>query len=142
MDSHVGVDWASGSRVVVEATTETTDVSTESSLLNVWYEYRNRANEILVDIPAHLRCEGDRECDQEAKDFLGSFGSTVFWTLNSDAVTAEDYDDAVARNTRGLHTSNTIGNLYTAIHSPPKGRNGLHSIPRSSTNIETMLKFI
>jgi len=102
MDSHVGVDWASGSWVVVEATIETTDVSTEPSLLNVWHEYGNRANEILVDIPVHLRSEGDRECDQEAKDFLGSRGSTVFWTPNSDAVTAEDYDDTVARNTRGL----------------------------------------
>ncbi len=102
MDSHVGVDWASGSWVVVEATTESTSVSTEPSLLNVWQKYRDRANEILVDIPVHLRREGDRECDQKAKDFLGSRGSTVFWTPNSDAVTSEDYDDAVARNTRGL----------------------------------------
>lgn len=102
MGSHVGVDWASGSWVVVEATTETTNVSTEPSLLNVWHEYRERANEILVDIPVHLESEGDRECDQEAKDFLGSRGSTVFWTPNSDAVTAGDYDMAVAKNTRGL----------------------------------------
>ncbi|WP_135304836.1 DUF429 domain-containing protein [Haloarcula amylovorans] len=102
MESHVGVDWASGSWVVVEATPETTDISTEPSLLNVWHEYRNRANKILVDIPVHLRHEGDRECDQKAKDFLGSRGSTVFWTPNTDAVTARDYDDAVTKNTRGL----------------------------------------
>lgn len=102
MDTHVGVDWASGSWVVVEATSETTTVGTEPSLLNVWHEYGDRANEILVDIPVHLQSEGTRECDREAKDFLGSRGSTVFWTPNIDAVTAEDYDKAVERNTRGL----------------------------------------
>lgn len=102
MDSHVGVDWASGSWVVVEATTETTDVGAEPSLLNVWHEYGDRASEILVDIPVHLESEGNRECDQEAKDFLGSRGSTVFWTPNSDAVRANDYEEAVASNTGGL----------------------------------------
>ena len=102
MDSHVGVDWASGLWVIVESTAETTEVSTEPSLLNVWHEYRDRASEILVDIPVHLQSEGNRECDQEAKDFLGSRGSTVFWTPNSGAVAAEDYDEAVARNTQGL----------------------------------------
>jgi hypothetical protein len=35
MEFHVGVDWASGSWVVVEATTETTNISAESSLLTV-----------------------------------------------------------------------------------------------------------
>jgi predicted RNase H-like nuclease len=102
MEFHVGVDWASGSWVVVESTTETTNISTEPSLLNVWHEYGDRASEILVDIPVHLEGEGDRECDQEAKDFLGSRGSTVFWTPNSEAVTAVGYEEAVASNTRGL----------------------------------------
>lgn len=102
MESHVGVDWASGLWVVVEATTETTHVSTEPSLLNVWHEYGDQANEILVDIPVHLTSEGHRECDQQAKDFLGSRGSTVFWTPNSDAVTTKDYDEAVTNNTQGL----------------------------------------
>jgi predicted RNase H-like nuclease len=102
MDLHVGVDWASGTWVVVEATTETTDVGAEPSLLNVWHEYGDRANEILVDIPVHLEGEEDRECDQEAKDFLRPRGSTVFWTPNTEAVTAEDYEEAVAKNTRGL----------------------------------------
>jgi len=102
MDSHVGVDWASGTWVVVEATTKTTDIDTEPSLLNVWHEYGDWASEILVDIPVHLRSDGTRECDQAAKDFLGSRGSTVFWTPNSDAVTADDYDEAVPKNTRGL----------------------------------------
>lgn len=102
MGPHVGVDWASGCWVVVEATTETTNISTEPSLLNVWHEYGDQANEILVDIPIHLESEVSRECDQEAKDFLGPRGSTVFWTPNSDAVTARDYDEAVTKNTRGL----------------------------------------
>jgi predicted RNase H-like nuclease len=102
MDSHVGVDWASGIWVVVVATPETTNVGTEPSLLNVWHEYGDLASEILVDIPVHLESEGRRDCDQEAKDFLGSRGSTVFWTPNSDAVTAADYDAAVAKNTHGL----------------------------------------
>lgn len=102
MVSHVGVDWASGLWVVVEATSETTAIDTEPSLLNVWHEYGDQANEILVDIPIHLEHEGKRECDQEAKEFLGSRASTVFWTPNSDVLTAEDYDDAVAGNSPGL----------------------------------------
>jgi len=79
-----------------------TDIGVEPSLLDVWYKYGDRADEILMDIPVHLQNEGDRECDRKAKDFLGSRGSTVFWTPNSDAVTAEDYEEAVASNTRGL----------------------------------------
>ena len=102
MDSHVGVDWASGSWVAVEATKETTKVTAEPSLLNVWHEYGDRATEILVDIPVHLESDGIRECDREAKGFLGSRGSTVFWTPTSDAVVATDYPEAVARNTQGL----------------------------------------
>lgn len=102
MDSHLGVDWASGVWVVVEATTETTTITAQPSLLNVWHEYGAQASEILVDIPVHLDDEGNRDCDQAAKDFLGSRGSTVFWTPSNDAVTAEDYDEAVAKNTRGL----------------------------------------
>jgi len=70
MDSHVGVDWASGSWVVVEATTETTDVGAEPSLLNVWHKYGDRASEILVDIPVHLESEGNRECDQKPRTYL------------------------------------------------------------------------
>jgi len=79
LGSHVDVDWASGLWVVVEVPI----VSTEPSMLNVWHEYGDRANEILVDAPVPLEGEGDRECDQEAKDLLGSRGSTVFWTPNT-----------------------------------------------------------
>ena len=102
MKSHVGVDWASGSWVVVEATKETTEVTAEPSLLNVWHEYRDRATEILVDIPVHLESKGIRECDREAKEFLDSRASTVFWAPTSDAIEAADYSEAVARNTQGL----------------------------------------
>ncbi|MFA9516867.1 DUF429 domain-containing protein [Halopenitus sp. H-Gu1] len=102
MAAHIGVDWASGLWVVVEATPHTTRISTEPSLLNVWHKYSDRANEILVDIPVHLTDENKRECDRKAKDFLGSRGSTVFWTPNRDAVTTEDYNEAVKRNTSGL----------------------------------------
>lgn len=102
MGSHVGVDWASGTWVVVEATVESTSVSAEPSLLNVWHEYGDRASEILVDVPIHLVSEGDRECDREAKQFLGSRSSTVFWTPTRDAIEARDYETAARENTRGL----------------------------------------
>lgn len=102
MVSHVGVDWASGSWVVAEANRQTTEVTTEPSLLNVWHEFGSRATEILVDIPVYLESEGIRECDREAKEFLGSRGSTVFWAPISGAVVAADYPEAVARNTQGL----------------------------------------
>ena len=74
-------------------------MTAEPSLLNVWHEYGDRATEILVDIPVHLESEGIRECDREAKEFLDSRGSTVFWAPTSDAVVATDYPEAVERNT-------------------------------------------
>lgn len=102
MDSHVGVDWASGSWVVVEANNGTTTVSAEPSLLNVWHEYGNRATEILVDIPVHLTDDDDRACDTDAKDYLGARVSTVFWTPVRDAVMADNYEDAKSKNAGGL----------------------------------------
>lgn len=63
MDIHIGVVWANGSWVVVEAISETTTAVTEPSLLNVWHEYGNWANEILVNIPVHLQSEESREGD-------------------------------------------------------------------------------
>jgi len=102
MGSHVGVDWASGTWVVVEATAESTSVSAEPSLLNVWQEYGNQASEILVDVPLHLVSEGDRECDREAKQSLGSRSSTVFWTPTRGAIEARGYERAAEENTGGL----------------------------------------
>jgi predicted RNase H-like nuclease len=102
MGSHVGVDWASGAWVVVEATADSTCVSAEPSLLNVWQEYGDQASEILVDVPLHLVSEGVRECDRAAKDVLGSRSSTVFWTPTHDAIEARDYETAADRNTGGL----------------------------------------
>jgi predicted RNase H-like nuclease len=102
MESHVGVDWASGTWVVVEATADSTCVNAEPSLLNVWQEYGDQASEILVDVPLHLVSEGVRECDQAAKNFLGARSSTVFWTPTRDAIEARDYGTAADRNTHGL----------------------------------------
>lgn len=102
MDTHLGVDWASGTWVVVEAKEDTTKIATEPSLLNVWHEYGGRANEVLVDIPVHLENEGDRDCDREAKEFLGSRSYTVFWTPNADVIDAGEYNEAAENNTRGL----------------------------------------
>lgn len=102
MASHVGVDWASGTWVVVEATEDTIEVGTEPSLLNVWREYADRATEILVDVPVHLESNGTRRCDSEAKEYLKPRGSTVFWTPTKGAIAAESYDDAEAANDRGL----------------------------------------
>jgi predicted RNase H-like nuclease len=102
MGSHVGVDWARGTWVVVEATAKSTSVSAEPSLLNVWQEYGDQASEILVDVPLHLMREGDRECDREAMQSLGSRSSTVFWTPTRGAIEARDYETAAEENTRGL----------------------------------------
>ncbi|WP_436908192.1 DUF429 domain-containing protein [Halosimplex marinum] len=102
MALHVGVDWASGTWVVVTATADETTVDTEPSLLNVWHDYGDRADEIVVDIPVHLVDDGDRKCDQLAKEFLGLRASTVFWTPNEQAVATDEYPEAAAANSRGL----------------------------------------
>lgn len=99
MTSYLGVDWASGCWVVVEAGDEP-KVTTEPSIYNVWHEHgkRDDVQSILVDIPIGLPENDTRDCDVAAKEKLGSRSSTVFSIPPRDVVEADDYETAKETN--------------------------------------------
>lgn len=93
MSSYLGVDWASGCWVVVGYGDDPM-ISTEPSILNVWHEYGDDAETILVDIPIGLPEEGTRDCDDEAKERLGTRGSTVFSVPCRAGLNEREYESA------------------------------------------------
>ncbi|PSP77341.1 DUF429 domain-containing protein [Halobacteriales archaeon QS_1_68_20] len=95
--TYVGVDWAGGTWVVVAATDGGATVTTQPSMLAVWYEHHDAAA-ILVDVPIGLPEDGPRECDVAAREILGARGSTVFSVPARAAVVAGDYERAVEAN--------------------------------------------
>ncbi|KAB1193632.1 DUF429 domain-containing protein [Haloferax sp. MBLA0076] len=99
MTSYLGVDWAGGCWVVVEAGDEP-NVTTEPSIYNVWHEHGkgDDVQSILVDIPIGLPENDTRDCDTEAKERLGSRSSTVFTIPPRDVVEADDYETAKENN--------------------------------------------
>ncbi|UVE51968.1 DUF429 domain-containing protein (plasmid) [Haloferax larsenii] len=103
MTSYLGVDWADGCWVVVEATDEPI-VTTEPSIFNVWQRHGERADiqSILVDIPIGLPESGTRACDNAAKEFLSSRSSTVFTIPPRNVVETDDYETARKCNDNSL----------------------------------------
>lgn len=97
MQSHIGVDWASGRWVVAELRGDQISIDTEPSFLNVWDSHQE-ASAILVDIPIGLPEDGPRACDAAARKELGSRGSSVFSVPSRGAVEAGDYGAAVEAN--------------------------------------------
>mgnify|MGYP002762624727 CR=1 FL=1 len=97
MSRFVGVDWASGCWVVVATDRYNVEITTEPSILNVWYRHR-QADSILVDIPIGLPETSPRACDERAKEFLANRRSSVFAVPCRDAVETRDYDRAREKN--------------------------------------------
>jgi predicted RNase H-like nuclease len=97
MSSYLGVDWASGCWVVTKTGDETL-VTTEPSILNVWHEHGEEAEAMLVDMPIGLLESGTRACDEEARDYLGARGGTVFTIPPRPIVETEDYNEARDEN--------------------------------------------
>jgi len=98
MGSYVGVDWASRGWLVVETDGHEWTARMHPSIHSVWVTHRD-ANSILVDIPIGLPEDRRRECDREAKEFLGSEQArSVFWTPCRAAVEADTYDQAAEAN--------------------------------------------
>jgi predicted RNase H-like nuclease len=99
MSKYVGADWASRKGwlcVVLEDDEWTAEM--QPSMLSVWHHHSD-AETILVDIPIGLPESKRRECDVEAKEYLGSErSSSVFYTPCRAAVEAGSFDEASAIN--------------------------------------------
>lgn len=100
MGRYIGVDWASGCWVVVDFEGEPM-VSTAPSILNVWHQFKEDAEVILVDIPIGLAEHGRRACDEKAREIIGSRSSTVFSVPVESAVDASGYQSARDANIEG-----------------------------------------
>lgn len=101
MASYLGVDWAGGCWVVVK-TGDSTSITTEPSILNVWHRHGEDVRSILVDIPIGLPDSGGRACDVEARKRLAGRGSTVFPVPAREVVEAETYERAKELNEGSL----------------------------------------
>jgi len=55
-------------------------------------------HQVGVDMPQALPVRGVRDSDHQIKDFLGSGGRSLFWTLTRDALDQETHADAVRVN--------------------------------------------
>ncbi|SNR36148.1 DUF429 domain-containing protein [Halorubrum vacuolatum] len=116
MATHLGVDWAGGRWVVVEAG-DRTRVTTEPSILNVWDAHGRDARAVLIDIPIGLPPDrgATRGCDRAASEYLGGRGSTVFSIPCREAVESDDYD--VARERHGAGISSQSWWLFPRIRA-------------------------
>jgi predicted RNase H-like nuclease len=99
--TYVGVDWASGLWVTV-ALGDDISITTHPSILNVWHEYKQSAEAMLVDIPIGLPESGTRACDHAAETMLKERSSTVFAVPARDIVEIDDYCDARETNDDSL----------------------------------------
>ncbi|MFW6017197.1 MAG: DUF429 domain-containing protein [Halapricum sp.] len=97
MARYVGVDWASRGWLVVATDGGDWTARMHPSMHSVWFTHRD-ADAILVDMPIGLPESRRRECDRQAKEFLGSRSSSVFWTPCRVAVEAPTYEQAKQAN--------------------------------------------
>ncbi len=82
----VGVDWASGNWIAVEYRDEEYEcVTLVSDFEELWESFEPKPDRVLVDVPIGLCDENDdeiaergRECDDFARNVLGSRSSSVF----------------------------------------------------------------
>jgi predicted RNase H-like nuclease len=108
MSRFVGVDWASGCWVVVATDRYNVEITTEPSILNVWYRHR-QADSILVDIPIGLPETSPRACDERAKEFLANRRSSVFAVPCRDAVETRTCEfEKIGISSRSSGVSNSI----------------------------------
>lgn len=98
MDTYVGVDWASRGWLTVATDDEKWTARMHPSIHSVWFTHRD-AESILIDIPIGLPESERRDCDAEAKEFLGTqYANSVFWTPCRDATEADTYEQAKKAN--------------------------------------------
>jgi predicted RNase H-like nuclease len=115
MGTYVGADWASNGWVA--ATLDEADelaVGFYPTIWNLWHDHEaDPPEQILVDIPIGLPDAERRGCDEEAREYLESRRSSVFWTPIRDAV----YEDhlCVAKNAQVTKRGHGISNQTWAI---------------------------
>lgn len=101
MSSAVGVDWGSKGWVCVEYDASSWSASLQPSFLSVWQRYGGGDGlPTLVDIPIGLPDRGTRDCDLEARDFLGNGQHRVFLTPPGPVLHEPTYEAAKAETKR------------------------------------------
>lgn len=86
---YVGVDWAGKSwfAVRIDDTDDAPEGAVFPTIWNLWREWGDEIDLMLVDIPIGLAANNRRACDVAAKEYLkGTQGSSVFYTPTRDAV--------------------------------------------------------
>lgn len=98
MTTYIGVDWASRGWLAVATDGHDWSAKMHPSLHSVWFTYRD-AETILVDIPIGLPDSERRECDRQAKEFVGTGRArSVFWTPCRAAAAANTYEQSKQAN--------------------------------------------
>ena len=116
MARYVGVDWASRGWLTVATDGNDCTARVHPSIHSVWFTHCD-AEVILVDVPIGLPESQRRECDRQAKAFLGDRSSSVFWTPCRAAVEAPPYEQAkqANENCRGDSLSSQAWGLIPRI---------------------------
>jgi len=89
----VGVDACPKGWVAIVIDDSATQITTFEAFDRLADAYSD-ADRILVDIPIGLPENDRRQCDVEAKDLLGSRGSSVFYAPCSEAIEHDDHAEA------------------------------------------------
>lgn len=98
MSKYVGLDWASkGWLGVILRDDGGYETDHFPTIWSMWNRHRD-AERILIDIPIGLPSSEKRACDVEAKQQLGEYGRSVFYTPVRDAVYKQNLDVAKTVN--------------------------------------------
>lgn len=117
--TYVGVDWAGRGWLAVKWDSGGSwSGRVYPSMLNLWRDHRDDVQQILVDIPIGLPETDVRECDDEAREMLGSTrGRSVFTTPCREAVYEQCITDARETNEEmvGRNISNQTWSIVPSI---------------------------
>jgi predicted RNase H-like nuclease len=117
---YVGADWSSGSWFAVAFGPAAFDhAAVYEGVGDLWLEYEERAEQILLDVPIGLVEEGPegRECERLAREVLGPRRSSVFTPPVREATRKRRYPAAKRVNERktGRSLSKQAFAISTAI---------------------------
>jgi len=117
--TYVGVDWAGSGWLAVEWDGDDGwRGEVYPSMLTLWRDHRDDAEQILVDVPIGLPASDVRDCDEAARALLGTTRArSVFVTPCRDAVSEQCITDAKATNEQrvGRSISNQTWSIVPSI---------------------------
>lgn len=102
-ESYLGVGWSGTAWLAVAFDAEGFDhAAIFEEIGELWHEYAERANRVLVDVPIGLREEGDtpRQCDELARKVLGPQKESVIRPPVREATRKRRYPAAKRANER------------------------------------------